>query len=89
MNGVYLCPADLIGCRTNQIRIEETTSKLVELNRMMAGLTQYYKKVNEVRNEIFRLSIKEFANKSSFRKFKYRYVAGKDIQKKLCICTHW
>ena len=36
MNGGYLCPADLIGCRTNQIRIEETTSKLVELNRMMA-----------------------------------------------------
>ena len=25
--GVYVCPADLIGCRTNEIRIEETTSK--------------------------------------------------------------
>ena len=62
--GVYVCPADLIGCRTNEIRIEETASKLTEINNMMRGLTQYYRIVNNARNEILRASLKEFGQKS-------------------------
>ena len=52
--GGYICPADLIGCRVNQIRIEEISSKLIDLNNMMKGLSQYYKIVNNARNEILR-----------------------------------
>ena len=62
MNGVYLYPADLIRCRVNEIRIEETSSTLVELNRMMAGFTQYYKVVNQTKNQILRMSLKDFAD---------------------------
>ena len=58
----YTC-AQPIGCRTNEIRIEETTSKLTEINNMMRGLTQYYRIINNARNEILRASLKEFGQK--------------------------
>ena len=61
--GVYVCPADLLGCRTNEIRIE-TASKLTEINTMMKGLTQYYRIVNNSSNEILRASLSEFSQKS-------------------------
>ena len=61
--GVYLCPADLLGCRTNEIRIETTASKLSNLDRMMEGLTQYFRIVNNTRNNILRENLKAFAPK--------------------------
>ena len=61
--GVYLCPSDLLGCRENEIRIEATTSKLVEINKMMQGLTQYFRIVNNTRNNILRENIQAFKQK--------------------------
>ena len=61
--GVYICPADLIGCRTNEIRIEETASKLSEINTMMRGLTQYFRIINNTRNQILRESLRDFGHK--------------------------
>ena len=58
--GVYLCPADLLSCRTNEIRIESTASKLHNLDKMMEGLTQYFKIVNNTRNNILRENLKAF-----------------------------
>ena len=49
-NDNYICPADLIGCSRNEIVIDETTSKLGELDRIMRGLAQYYGVVNHMRS---------------------------------------
>ena len=61
--GVYLCPADMLSCRTNEIRIETTASKLSNLDRMMEGLTQYFKIVNNTRNNILREDLRAFRQK--------------------------
>ena len=61
--GVYLCPADLLSCRTNEVRIETTASKLHNLDKMMEGLTQYFKIVNNTRNNILRENLKAFHQK--------------------------
>ena len=57
--GVYLCPSDLLGHKDNQIRIEETASKLADLNNMMKNLVQYFKIVNIARNEILRQNLRQ------------------------------
>ena len=59
-DGMYLCPGDLLGQKDNQIRIEETSSKLADLNAMMRNLTQYFKMVNNARNEILRQNLRAF-----------------------------
>ena len=59
-NDNYICPADRIGCSRNEIVIDETTSKLGELDRMMQGLTQYYGVINHMRNEVLRANLISF-----------------------------
>ena len=59
-NDGYLCPADLIGCGENEIIIDETTSKLGELDKMMRGLAQYHSVVNHMRNEMLRANLISF-----------------------------
>ena len=58
--GIYLCPGDLLGQKDNQIKIEETSSKLADLNTMMKNLVQYFKIVNNARNEILRQNLRAF-----------------------------
>ena len=62
--GVYICPSDILGYKDNQIRIEETASKLTDLNNMMKNLVQYFKIINGARNEILRQDLRSFSQGS-------------------------
>ena len=59
-NDDYICPGDLIRCGRNEIVLEETCSKLGELDRMMKGLSQYYPVMNHTRNEMLRANLVSF-----------------------------
>ena len=59
-NDNYICPADLIRCGRNEIVIEETCSKLGELDRMMRGLARYFAIVNHTRNEMLKANLISF-----------------------------
>ena len=71
LNDDYICPGDLIRCGRNEIVVEETCSKLGQLDKMMKGLSQYYAVINHARNEMLR------ANLISFVKGNIREGTGK------------